>query len=139
MGVHESGGLCAMADGLVPSREILVEAGWPARQIAGTQTATLAIALAAAALWLAVRLALTSGLPPPPPHMHDEFSYLLGADTILHGRLANPPHPLGRFFESPHILISPTYASKYPPGQAAWLALGWRLFGSPISGVIIEG
>ncbi len=70
--------------------------------------------------------------------MSDEFSYLLGADTFVHGRLVNAPPSLSQFFESPHELVRPVYASKYPPGQAMLLALGQRLFGSPFYGVIIE-
>ena len=70
------------------------------------------------------------------PQEYDEFAYLLGADTFLHGRLANPPHPLAPFFETMHVLQSPTYASKYPPGQSLQLVAG-MLIGHPIFGVWI--
>jgi hypothetical protein len=91
-----------------------------------------------AAVCIALRLALLPVDPIPYPKIHDEFSYLLGADTLAKGRLATPTHPLWRFLESYHINMQPTYVSKYPPGQAAFLALGIRLFGHPWYGVLIS-
>lgn len=70
----------------------------------------------------------------PAPHVHDEFAFLLGADTLLAGRLANPGLPHPDAFETFHILVSPSYASKYPLGQAIFLAIG-QLAGAPIIGV----
>jgi hypothetical protein len=71
----------------------------------------------------------------PEPVIHDEFAYLLGADTFAHARLTNPSPPLPEFFEAPHVLVVPTYNSKYAPGQSMMLALGQALFGHPIWGV----
>lgn len=87
---------------------------------------------AAAALLIAVTLSLIRW---PVPRVHDEFSYLLAGDTFAHGRLANQTHPFWVHFETMHVLQLPHYASKYPPVQGLFLAIGQRVFGIPIAGV----
>ena len=72
------------------------------------------------------------------PLISDEFSYLLGADTFRHGRLTNPPHAMARHFETYHVLQRPTYASKFPPANALFIAAGWTLGGTPVMGVLLS-
>src|SRR5690349_15267410 len=48
---------------------------------------------------IVLRLALLPHHPVPAPSVADDFSYLLLGDTLAHFRLANPMHPMHRFFE----------------------------------------
>ena len=82
-----------------------------------------AVALCAA-LSMLPRAALLPVMPIPKPQIVDEFSYILGAETLARGRLTNPVHPLWQHFESFHINMVPTYESQYQPAPSAFLALG---------------
>ena len=82
-----------------------------------------------------LRLALLRHNPVPVPQVSDDFSFLLLGDTLAHFRLANPVHPMHRFFESIFVLQEPSYSSIYPLGQGIVLALGQLLVGEPWAGV----
>lgn len=88
-------------------------------------------------MYLAFRVAIWPLIPIPEPFVHDEFSYLLASDTFAHGRLANDMHPMGQFFESPHIFVAPHYISMYQPGMGLLLAVGQTVFGQPYYGVVL--
>jgi len=76
------------------------------------------------------------GQPQPPVWFEDDYGYLLTADTFVHGRLANPPHPMRGHFEAMFILQEPKYVSAYLPGNPALLAAGRLVTGRAIAGSI---
>ncbi|MBV9768365.1 MAG: hypothetical protein JOZ32_02235 [Bryobacterales bacterium] len=106
------------------ARKLAVKMGW----------CMLLLAL----LPVALRLALLPTHPVPSPNVYDEFGHLLVADTLLHFRLANPPHALPQFFETFFVLQTPAYASIYPIGQGLMLGIGRAVFGLPWAGVLLS-
>ncbi len=92
--------------------------------------------LALALFPIALRLVLLPVYGPPQPFIHDEYAYLLQADTFAQGRLTNPPLPDWKQFQSIYVLVRPTYTSEYQVAQAAFIALGQVATGLPWAGVV---
>jgi hypothetical protein len=100
---------------------------WPALRLYG------GVLLASLASSVVVGLFIRAHVP----KIHDEFAYLLAGQTFAEFRLTNPAPALGRFFEAPHVLVTPSYTAKFPPGHGLALAVGYWL-GDPIRGVWLE-
>jgi len=90
-----------------------------------------------ALLPIVLRLGMLPQAPAPLPRTPDDFSFLLLGDTLAHLRLANPPHPMSRFFETNFVLQQPTHSSIYPLGQGIVLAFGQLVFHRPWAGVLL--
>ncbi|HXT19309.1 MAG TPA: hypothetical protein VN811_14010 [Thermoanaerobaculia bacterium] len=103
--------------------EAWLRRGWRALAAVGPRRAVLASALgallasAATMLWLGF----------PVPFVTDEHGYLFTADTFAHGRLTNPTPRVPVAFEAIHVMVRPSYATKYPPAPALPLAAGQLL------------
>lgn len=106
-----------------------------ARRLAGHRLLCMVLL---AALPIALRLALLPHHPVPVARNADDFSYLLLGDTLAHFRLANPMHPMHRFFEGVFTLQEPSYSSIYPLGQGIALAFGQLMFHLPWAGVALS-
>jgi len=114
-----------------PFKRVETAARWLARR------PTLAMIGVGAAV-IIVRLMLLPWFAVPFPIITDEYSHLLLADTLAHGRLTNPPHPMWQHFETMHVIFQPTYNSMYLPGQALFLAAGKLIVGSAWAGVLLS-
>ena len=125
-------GLALLLVAVIVARDPLV---WMAQRLANH---TILCMIIVGALPIVLRVALLSHHPVPAPQNADDFSYLLLGDTLAHLRLANPVHPMHRFFEGVFILQDPSYSSIYPLGQGLVLAFGKLLFGLPWAGVMLS-
>lgn len=102
-------------------------------RLARRKTASIAVVGFSALL---LRLALLPVCPVPKPFIHDDFSFLLAANTFASGRLTNPTPAMWMHLESFHIDMKPTYMSMYFPAQGLLLAAGKLVTGQAWYGLL---
>ena len=56
------------------------------------------------------------------PSVCDEYSYLIQAQLVAHGRLWSRAHEHAEFFTTFQLVGAPVYSSIYFPGTALWIA-----------------
>lgn len=86
---------------------------------------------------IGLRTALLARAPVPSPTTSQDFSSILLADTLLHGRLQNPPHRFPQFFEAPLVIQRPVYRSTLPLWDGLLPAMGKLLFRNYWSGILL--
>jgi hypothetical protein len=74
-----------------------------------------------------------------PPIWHDEAAYLFQATIFAQGRWTAPPPPIPEFFEQAYVLVTPTYAAKYPPGNSLLMTLGMWFSAPGLVAVLLAG
>jgi hypothetical protein len=75
-----------------------------------------------------------------PPRVHDEYSYLLQAETFLAGRLHWPAPPAAEHFHEVHVLMADgVLASRYFPATGAWIAPFLALGVPMLAGWLAQG
>src|SRR5258708_2412307 len=61
---------------------------------------------------------------------HEDYSFLLAANSFAHGGRTNPPHRVCILLETFLVIWRPAYVSMCPPGQGLVLAVG-EILGNP--------
>lgn len=86
---------------------------------------------------LLLRLATLPLNPIPQPFVHDDFSFMLAADTFASGHLTNPTPAMWTHFETFHITMKPTYMSMYFPAQGLVMAAAKVMTRQPWFGILV--
>ncbi|HYB52743.1 MAG TPA: glycosyltransferase family 39 protein, partial [Thermoanaerobaculia bacterium] len=87
----------------------------------------------------ALEVAFLWGTISPVATIHDEAAYLFQAKVFATGRWTAPAPPLPEFFEQFHVLVTPVFAGKYPPGHSLLLVPGIWLGASGLMPCVLAG